>query len=363
MKIGILTFHCAINYGAVLQTYALSESLKALGHNVSVIDYRPEYLLEPYRVLRKEVFRAELGNPRKLVREVAATAIRCLRKSKFERFIRRRLRIEALDLHSYGNCFDCIVFGSDQIWNPKITGMDPVYLGESAAFEGKSLIAYAASAGSAANLSVEDLALLQGSLRKFAAVSVREGQLKELLETKLSIPCQHVLDPVLLAGRDVFDRIAKRPRKRPYLLCMSLVDNSKLSTFAQDCARQKGWDYIEVVTMEEYVSKLLNHQAVSIERFVSLFRDADYVITSSYHGTVFSILFEKEFFVCKDSASISERAVSLLSNLGLEERLVSMDSCESEALKPIDWTRVDRILSQWREKSMDFLREALGVKA
>lgn len=361
MKIGILTFHCAVNYGAVLQTYALSEYLKTLGHDVSVINYRPEYLLHPYRVVKHENFIPGITNTKKWVRELGAIAIRCSRAFKFRRFLKKHLKLEDLQLDSKENDFDAFVFGSDQIWNPKLTGLDHVYLGRAKAFEGKRMIVYAASAGSVNNFSVSDWAILQDCLIKFEAISVRENQLKEALCRKLSISCHYVLDPVLMAGRETFDAISHSIKKRPYLLCMSLSDNGNMKRCAQSLATRKGLQLVIIASMTEFVSRIFDNQSVSIERFIDLFKGADYVVTSSFHGTVFSILYEKNFIVWNDNAAVSERAESLLGSLGLEDRLVTDESWETIVMKPINWDCINACLLQLREMSREFLKDSLKI--
>ena len=130
MKIGILTFHCAHNYGAVLQCYALQEMLKGMGHTVEIIDYRPDYLRMPFDVIN--LHRIQSRNLLRLVKSIILETLslsqRIIRHRKFDSFIKYYLNLS----RSVGisSDYDVYVMGSDQIWNPKITnGFDGVYFG------------------------------------------------------------------------------------------------------------------------------------------------------------------------------------------------------------------------------------------
>ena len=154
MKIGILTFHCAVNYGAVLQTYGLCQCLQRMGHEVYVIDYRPAYLLKPYKVFSLNRFIAQRCQPiaKRVLRELLAIPTRLSRQVKFRHFITRNIPLVQLDLQHKKHDFDAFVFGSDQIWNPYITQLDPVFFAEAPVFKDAKRITYAASAGSPEHL-------------------------------------------------------------------------------------------------------------------------------------------------------------------------------------------------------------------
>ena len=214
-KIGILTFHCAHNYGAVLQCYALQETLKKMGHDVEVIDYRPQYLLSPYAVFN--INRIKSNNPLKIIkrsiRETILLGVRLKRYYTFYQFIKNKLSLSSrITKYNIPESYDVYIMGSDQIWNPKITeGFDPVYFGNFNFQKGsKKYISYAASM-EANELNNQAKNTYKKFLKNFDSISVRENQLAELLQPLSEKNIETVLDPTLLADNQIWDNIAQKP--------------------------------------------------------------------------------------------------------------------------------------------------------
>lgn len=359
MKIGILTFHCAINFGAVLQAFGLFQYLRSLGHDVSVIDYRPDYLIKPYRLFysrrlhawkKSWILRFIL-----ITKEVLSIPIRFKRERLFKRFVKDYLHLSPLQLDEKANDFDAFVFGSDQIWNRWITQSDMVFWGEAPAFEGKRRIAYAASAGSVNALDEDAMS----NLERFDAVSVREKSLADYLKSLTTKKIDTVLDPVLLAGKELFSAIATTKHRSPYLLYFSLEGDAKLRPIVERLAKKRNLELIEVISFKICFTKGNVKHVLSINDFLGLFLYADFVVTKSFHGTAFSILFERNFMVYYDGQEAPERMSSLLHALGLGNHLTHIDE-PSIASFPIKWQQVNERLEQMRISSRQFLAEALG---
>ena len=361
MKIGILTFHCAINYGAVLQAYGLQETLKSMGHEVSIIDFCPDYLLRPYRLFFSEAFKGHgfLGNIRFFIRELLAFPIRYKRRCAFHRFIEKHLHLEKLDFQSEEHDFDCFVFGSDQIWNPEITGGDSVFFGDAPCFKGKRMLTYAASSGNASALKEIDTKKIKGWLSDFFALSVREQSLSRYLSEELQLKNQLVIDPVLLAGKDVYQEIAScKKSEKPYLLFFSLWKNDDALNLARRKAVFLGLELIEMYGMAEVVKNKKVMQCLTPAEFIGLFQESTYVVSTSFHGTVFSILFHKPF-VCVGQSFGKSRFHSLLNTLELQDRLVDVSNQKELEFTSINWNSVDDILSRKRKEAMSFIKMAL----
>lgn len=359
MKIGILTFHCAINFGAVLQAFGLSQYLRSLGHDVSVIDYRPDYLVKPYHLFYSKRING-VSRSRKLrffflLREISSLLIRYKRERLFSRFVNDYLHLSPLRLEDKANDFDAFVFGSDQIWNSWITQSDAVFWGNASAFEGKKRIAYAASAGSVKALEENVIS----NLKRFDAISVREKSLADYLNTFTKKNIQTVLDPVLLAGKDVFSAIATTKQRPPFLLYFTLDGDVKLRLIAEKLAKNRNLELIEVMSSNTCFTKGNVKHVLSVNDFLGLFINADLVVTKSFHGMAFSILFEREFFVYYDGQEVPERMHNLLYTLGLGNHLVNIDEPPTTS-SPIDWQQVNEKLEQMRISSRQFLNEALG---
>lgn len=364
MEIAILTFHCAHNYGAVLQTYALQEFLKEQGHSVHIIDYRPEYLIEPYRPFslsrckqagQKLAFKVFLGECLRYHRQLK-------RYKAFNRFITKRLNLLSIDLKALHNDMDVFIYGSDQIWNPKICeGFDGVYFGDFNAAKGKKNIAYAASMGQSV-LSDFEKKCLEKYLCPLTAVSVRESSLREML-LNLTLKNKHifqVIDPTLLVSKSVFDKIAVAPAVHaPYVLVYQVFrDDNALTNLAQHVASQINGVVIEILSViRKWKSSVNKLEHVSPEEFLGYISNARCVVTSSFHGTAFSVIMRKSFYTMKLNSDLDVRSESLLCNLGLENRAVQKD--DRPVFSEVDFENISFKMSELQEHSRHFLLESI----
>ena len=362
MKIGILTFHCAHNYGAVLQCYALQETLKDMGHDVEVIDYRPEYLLAPYRIFDyHRLFPAKtMQLIKNLGREFLIFNRRRKRYKAFNDFISTRLNLSGqIQGNDIPSKYDIYIMGSDQIWNPKITkGFDPVYFGEFLFDKGeKKYISYAASM-EVNSLNEDEKSFYKKSLANFDSISVRESQLAALLQPLTDKKIEFVLDPTLLADINIWNKIAESPNINvKYVLVYQVRINDNALRIANEIAKKNGAIVINILT---YCTPYLNRhklQCESPERFLGLIKNAFCVVTTSFHGTAFSIIFNRPFYSIS-IGSYDTRVMSLLRNVGLEKRLVPKDS--SPNFSEIDYSDVNINVFKLRNKSKDFLIKAIG---
>lgn len=362
MKIGILTFHCAVNYGAVLQAYALQEILRSLGHEVYVIDYRPDYLTEAYCPLKFYPNSSSSMFQRiKVFFRACLAALICNKRNRsFKTFIKNRLNLYKLDLYDKQNTFDAFVFGSDQIWNPEITKtIDNVFIGNFSAAYGKYRIAYAASIGSVKNLRDSDISSFEYIVKNFTAISVREQSLKVFFKERFNKEATVVLDPVLLAGVSIFKKIAtKKKVDKPYLLLVQLGRNVSVSLYTEKIAQKMGLQLVEVISWGESIKNRNLQQCLSPEDFLGYIKGASYVMTTSFHGTVFSILFRKNFNVVRCGTRVDERAFSLLQSLGLEKQMCSIDDIFTMNPK-IDYSLIDSKLQNLRDSSLYYLTQAM----
>lgn len=366
MKIGILTFHCAINYGALFQTYGLQQKLKEMGHQVSVIDYSPDYLKRPYRLFFPERIMGHgfRDNLRMFVRECMAFPFRLKRNRLFQKFTEKNICISDFTQESFVDHYDILVIGSDQVWNTAITeGLDPVYWGKNEKVQGVRHISYAASAGSINSLQQLTAKEIKQCLGGFTALSVREYSLADFLEKYVGIKPQVVLDPVLLAGRQHYQKLCTAKKTTaPYLLLFTLNGNKEAQNISKRIAKEKNIEWKELISNNEVIKDLSVIRSASPEDFLTYFQQAEYVVSTSFHGTVFAILFRKPFFVYCDNENIGERISNLLKMLHLSERMLNANS-QLESFKdiPIKWNDVNKILETKRQESMTFLYEALCV--
>ena len=357
MKIGILTYHRSINYGAQLQAFALQKYIEGLGHECLIIDYWPEYHQKRYKFFSYKLFR-EL-RPRKKMSYLYFLLTHGLSKIKrntcTKKFVNEYLNI------TNNHIFDIAVYGSDQIWRKQHDKGDlfynPIYFGNEYV-DAHRKISYAASMG-LIDANDTDKVFLRQYLSNFGNISVRETDLKAFLYDNFNIHAQLVCDPVFLHSQDEWRNIVCNnyiPSNK-YILYYRLQNVKLLDTFVKELSKQTNLPVIELgSSMYSLLKNKCKYAAGPIE-FISLLSGADYVVTSSFHGLAFSIIFHKQFFVClKERIS---RVNSLLEKLNLINRTITQDNMDP-VREAIDYNKVDFIKDSWIAQSKEWLHNQLG---
>lgn len=312
MKVGILTFHNADNYGAVLQAYALQETLKTNLPNaeISIIDYRNTTIENSYKIIgkKKNIFSFAI--------QLFYVPFHIIKKRRFE-FFRRKFFVLNKDLNTE---YDYVVYGSDQIWNYTLTSNDLTYFGQNVT--GKK-IGYAVSDGGELYITEK----VKELLNSFILINCREDSLKrKLCNENIKVPMNTVCDPVFLLGKDKWKTIAQVPKQKNYVLAYKVGYNENFDAEAIKLSEKLKLDLIQVVyvqSLRTYFFKTQTYlQAISPQKFLGLLISSSYIITTSFHATAFSLIFKKNFMVLKVEKR-SERITDLLTSLGMLERYVS----------------------------------------
>ncbi len=361
MKIGILTFHNALNYGAVLQCYALQHYLQEKGHDVEVIDYRAPFIEEQKKFLSKTELRR-----RGFVALVRYFIIRLLawpawRKTVhvFHQFMVSQLHLSpraatAVDIPTG---YDCIFFGSDQIWSPKLCrGFNPVFWGQ---FEkhGARFVSYAASIGETSELDKPGWQQVQQRIKAFDAVSVREKSLCQALQEHCGLSASVCLDPTLLVDAAVFDKISVRPEEQDYVFLFNVIDDPAASQFARRLANRLGSSVVIKGQAKPQLKSrrdklVLLKESMSPEEFLGYIKYARCIVANSFHAIALSIVFQKDCYALKSRRS--GRVEGLLSSLGLADRIVA--ATESvDKISSIDYKAVGECLALMRQSSTQFI--------
>lgn len=359
MKIGILTFHCAHNYGAVLQCYALQETLKSMGHDVEVIDYRPQCLIKPYEVfnikwfIRKNIFKSFI----RIIIEIFLYRKRRKRFQNFNSFINKELNlsVKVID-YTLPDKYDVYIVGSDQVWNKKITwGMDPIYWGNFKRLSNQKLVTYAASMETS-NIEDNVKPIIRKYLKNFDAISVREINLKNLLLNLYDKDIDLVLDPTLLASSSIWENIIEKPKiNGKYVFIYQYGSDKNVIRIAKRIATQIG---AKVLNLNNDVLKIGNDNSLfdtSPYQFLGYIKYASFVITPTFHGTAFSVILKKPFYNVKFNSIENTRVGSLLKDLNLIDRIVLEDS--SPDYSEIDYNKVDSMLNSMQIKSINYLHK------
>lgn len=358
MKIGILTFHCADNYGALMQCYALQEFLKSLGHETYVIDYRPEYIIQRYKVFsrRNWIVKNFKKTIIRLLTEPYLCTLRYKRKRNLDSFIANMYNLYAYSPKE--SDFDAVILGSDQIWNPKLTGksFDEVFFGKG---YNCRKIAYAASNRSEIFTQAEE-EFYKSHLRMLDSIGVRESTLQSLLQPLTDKKVYLNIDPTLLADKRWADSLnLTRPISSNYVMLYEVTRHLESRIMSMEYAKCNDYSFVELTgaLALSYKHTRFLDQAASPEKFLSYLKYASCIFTTSFHGTALSILFEKEFYYIRQNTSSDLRILSLLNLLGLNNRVI--DSDEVPQRIPINYDKVHDKLATIRKDSIDYLKNAL----
>ena len=367
MKAGLVTFYHIHHYGALLQAAATERAVESLGGACEIIDY--------YVNQNNDLFRKPTGVGSAAADVHTALHYKALRDryQRFERFSKDHLRIsghrfESLEeLRSAELPYDLILSGSDQIWNPKIFPdgrFDPVFFGT---FSSRRKIAYAPSFG-VPHIPEGMEEELRSYLESFSHISVRERQGREIVKEITGKDVPVVLDPTLLLTAEQWSAMAVPPdRSGGYILCYCISKPGALAPYIQRLAEETGLPVVQLCGIRQKVHpKAACVLDAGPSEFLGLFQNASYVCTNSFHGTVFSVQFQKPFFTAVAPSELaapeSSRTFSILSRLGLTERIIGTGATAGLD-DTIDWADVDRRLRAARQSSLDYLRAALWDEA
>ena len=368
MKVGILTYHRAENYGALLQAYALKTYLEQEYYSVELIDYWPQYHENYFKIfsiatLKSLPFRGKLVY---IIHTIFSLGWLIRRKRNFKRFMYKYLSIpKKIKYRSSDTCsdYDLVVYGSDQIWRkqnlPGWCGYDPWYYGSNN-IQTLKKITYAASMG-VLNLTEEDCLFVSKMLDNFSYLSVRENDLQKLL-LSLNKKSVLVLDPVFLLNEMDWKRITRtiKSSTQKYILLYNLLSTKESVQLAEEIGNLYGYEIKEIYKGKDWKHRGKRYvKSAGVEDFLVLIRDAEFVISNSFHGVAFSILFEKFFFAVgmRDKA---ERVLTLLNALGLENRYIhSVDKLNLEPMT-IDYCEVKKSLLSLQSASRAFLLNSLA---
>lgn len=361
MRIGILTFHRALNYGAVLQCYALKELLVEMGHDVEVIDYRP-WCIEKnrksfdWRSLKAKSF---LWKMRYISLVPSRNLFRKKASKVFDAFLEKNFKFScpvatANDIPSY---YDVIVFGSDQIWSPIIcNGFNAIYYGQFA--KGKScFLSYAASIEGYKDFTSQQWDTITHFLKSFDAISVREKSFRDALADHISKEVEWVIDPTLLINPIILKKLVKEKPVRRYVLLFTVQDSTTPYHIAQHIAHEKGCVMVRVranarLNLRNKEKNVHNIYAVRPEEFVELINYAECVVTNSFHATAISLQLKKDFYAVE--CEHPNRIVDLLNSLNLNNRYVTAIE-DLNQIEAIDYERVHSRLKDLSSKSKDYL--------
>lgn len=383
MKIGILTQPLHANYGGLLQNYALQQTLIRLGHEVETIDWEGgSGLHETLYRIKIRVLHTLFLNKYPQLKYRPNKKERAIIQRNTNHFINTYIdHTEAI--HSYEEFvkqaskgkYDAYVVGSDQCWRPCYNAfLSSMFLDFVQDKQDKQVkrIAYAASFGiDKWEFTPQQTAVCVPLAKKFDMVSVREDSGVKLCKEYLGVDAVHVLDPTMLLTKEDYIQLIekeKEPKSNGTLFNYILDPDAKKSVFIQKVAKAKGLKAFQVLpkcqaeirTKEDVKERIEDCVFPSVTTWLRAFMDAEMTIVDSFHGMVFSIIFNKPFWAIGNVSRGMSRFTSLLKMFHLEDRLLDADHLDDVDLsKPIDWTKVNGILEEKRKECKSLLLDIL----
>ena len=377
MKVGILTILNVNNYGAELQCCALYRKLQQLGYDAEVINYlfgiHPEHVFDGEKrtvpIPLKQLIKVKLLPVVQNMFCMFHQKNKRLRNKRFDEFhakynhLTSTLYPSVKSLYEAKFNYDVLCIGSDQVWNyMKGYSLEPFF----ACFDKNNTkkITYASSIG-LSSLSVEAEQVFKKELASFAYISVREQQASEILEKLLNRKIDVVLDPTLILNKQEWIEVAKYDMcpKEKYLLVyiVTIKPCDYVLTLARHIAKQRNLKIVRICRdayPEHSGSDVEEILTAGPSDFVGLFSKAEFVVTNSFHGTVFSINFSKPFYsVIKSHHSTNSRLTSILKKLGLEDRIVPVGS-QLPMISDIDFSDPSAKLETERKLSIEYINKA-----
>lgn len=356
MKIGILTQHFMLNYGGIIQNYALQQVLLRLGHEPLTFEHdtcysRTRWFLRTVKQVLKTrsfknlpvypVYKGRIGN------------------TNFIKFVLKHIKsVPVKDFvpsltTQYG--IDAYIVGSDQVWRPAFNlgpRLGNMFL--DFADDKVMCLSYAASFGCKEWEYTKEQELTCSKLAKrFNAISVREASGLELCKQHFGVDATLVIDPTLLLSKEDYEKVCVDiPLKGKHIFVYSLVVSDKVLAVASSVSEKTGL----AIVVKQAGDKVKRED--TIEEWFAEFRDAEYVVTDSFHGMAFSIIFNKPFAIVMNPSGGNDRYISLLSQLGLMDR-IAKDELQPN-METINWNDVNQKLAVLRQESMNFLKVNLS---
>ena len=322
MKIGILTFCNANNLGAALQAFSLQKALEEIGQDAELIDYRCRAIENMHKM--RPVFREKIGLKSRVYNFMynAVFFPRRVRYKKFQKGAKRSRKYTRENIREANGLYDMFITGSDQVFNLKLTGDDSTYYLD---FADKGIKAsYAASLGT---YLPDQREKYQQYLKSFDYLSVRENSTAEIFEKELGIEAEVMPDPVFLHTAEEWMKLVgiSKAAKQKYVLVYSLIENEELYAIANKAAKEKNLKVFAITKALRPMGRADQYlRNTGPKEFIELIANADYIVTNSFHGTAFSIIFEKQFTTLMPPAA-PERIRDLLQATDLSERIYNGD--------------------------------------
>lgn len=373
MKIALISFHNAVNFGASLQAYALQHALEKMGHDSEYINYVNDTRRHQYSMsflfwdaVKKHQFSSA-------IKYLVGAPFLALRKNKFNRFYKQYLRVtkqeycNSSEAAKLNPSYDRFIVGSDQVWNPVNNGHDTAFLLDFVE-EQRKKISYSSSFG-LAELDDQTKERYRKCFSSFYAISVREKIGQEIVASLIGKTPELVLDPVMLLSAVDWQELAKNQKagSEKYVFTYTNRDR-QISAFLRTgykMAGKKMYKLSRFTKPKDFVNPAVRIKYwMSPLEFVKVIDNAELVVSASFHCLAMAILLNKPFVaILTGNYGKDERLNNMLRMFHLEKRALSENMTEQDVLQPIDWFFVNEEIARRREESLAFLSHAINEES
>lgn len=356
-KIAIITINHGNNYGNKLQNYAMQEIYKKLDLDVETIAFSPTIDTSKFVVSKNLIKRIynKINNKFQKIRYKDVTRRRIENFDKFNKFIKFSKIYTEENYEEINGLYDYYSVGSDQVWNPCFHDFSQLYLLKN--IESQNKFSYAASFG-IDNLPSNYIEMFRSNLSDFKYISCREKSGVTIVKDVLNLNAVEVLDPTFLLTRKDWEKVIEEPKElktNEYILLYFLgsIDKVDLKCIKK-YAKKKKLKIIDIMDMNK------EYYTYNPSQFLGLIKNASLVLTDSFHATLFSILFNKEFLVYKRqgiTVDMSTRIKNLLDEFNYSNNIYTGDF---DNIKRIDEKEIERKLNALKEKSINYIMKCIG---
>ena len=351
------------NYGSALQSWALHRAINKLGPNkwqAALVDYCPDILKDkdPLNPM-KNMWDTDTERKQMCERSLPAIKINYRKFMDFycHQFNKTRNKYTAQNFNNIigQENINGFVCGSDTIFCTDEFGFDDGYYANYDCMKNGFTIAYAASFGDP-HFTDGSYRILNQRLHNFKAIALRENLMIKYVQEHTSVPVQKVLDPTLLLVQSDYDTIcAPRLNTGKYLLLYARRHNPAMTDFAEKFAKENNWEVIEISLNAKNAEKHRMFYEAGVEEFLSLVKNAEFIVTNSFHGMILSVQYRRPFFVFSRE-QCDTKIQEVLAVMGISERLITAEPRENRG---IDYAEVHRKIAVLRDSSLAFLNKML----
>ena len=357
-KIGILTFQNAVNFGAILQTYALNKVINKSNICCETIDYNSKKIKNAYKIIK-------IGSVNLFVNSIIGLKDNIIKKAKFKSFLKKNVKM-SLKKYNEKNIslsnddYSVFITGSDQVWNLDLSEDKNYYL--DFVDENRNLLnSYAASFGNI-NMIERNKEYINCILKKYNYITVREKTAQEKLDEILKIKSTLVLDPTFLLDKEDWNRVIKNKRKTKKYILLYILHEEDAYIIANRIHELTG---LKIIVLNQSYKKRIKAKYIrnaGPDEFLNYIKNSEYVITDSFHGTALSIIFRKNLKVVLKNKNkhLNDRLVSILKLFDLNKCIVNTSSSNKELILKTDYTDSEKLIEKEILKSKEVLNKMLN---